>query len=54
MNPGNAKYCSRCGLPLTEEAVREIEEWEKEKSKLLEIMTRSEQRSHGKLVISVL
>lgn len=42
VNPGNAKYCSRCGLPLTEEAVREVEEWEERKAKLLEAMTNPE------------
>ncbi|MBO8183165.1 MAG: tyrosine-type recombinase/integrase [Archaeoglobus sp.] len=29
INDGNARFCSRCGLPLTEEAVREVEKWEK-------------------------
>jgi integrase len=29
INDGNARFCSRCGLPLTEEAVREVESWEK-------------------------
>ncbi len=42
INPGNAKFCSRCGLPLTEDAVREIERWEEKKAKLLEAMTRPE------------
>ncbi|WP_456468772.1 tyrosine-type recombinase/integrase [Archaeoglobus sp.] len=42
VNPSNAKYCSRCGLPLTEEAVREVEEWEERKAKLLEVMTKPE------------
>ncbi len=42
VNPGNAKFCSRCGLPLTPEAVREVEEWEKEKARLLEAMTKPE------------
>ena len=45
VNPGNAKYCSRCGLPLTEEAVREVEEWEERKAKLLEAMTNPEIQS---------
>ncbi len=42
VNPVEGKYCSRCGLPLTEEAVREVEEWEREKSKLLEALTKPE------------
>jgi hypothetical protein len=42
VNPGGSKFCSRCGLPLTEEAVKEIEEWEEKKAKLLETMTKPE------------
>jgi integrase len=29
INDGVARFCSRCGLPLTEEAVKEVESWEK-------------------------
>ena len=39
INPSSAKFCSRCGLPLTEEAAMELEQWENEKARLLESMT---------------
>lgn len=42
INPRNAKFCSRCGLPLTEEAVREVEEWEEKKAKLMELLANPE------------
>jgi len=29
VNPATSRFCSRCGLPLTEEATQEIEEWNK-------------------------
>ena len=29
VNLATSRFCSRCGLPLTEEAIREVEEWEK-------------------------
>ncbi len=31
INDAGSRFCSRCGLPLTEEAVREVEKWEKRK-----------------------
>jgi len=31
VNPATSRFCSRCRLPLTEEAIQEIEEWGKRK-----------------------
>ncbi|KUK05120.1 MAG: integrase/recombinase XerD [Methanosarcinales archaeon] len=42
INPGDSKFCSRCGLPLTKKASREIERWEEEERKLLEIFSKPE------------
>ena len=39
VNPAESRFCSRCGLPLTEEALKEIEEWEKRKAKALSQIT---------------
>ncbi len=39
VNPAVSRFCSRCGLPLTEEAIQEIEEWEKRKSEALNELT---------------
>ncbi len=35
VNPATSRFCSRCGLPLTEEAIQEVEEWEKRKAEAL-------------------
>ena len=35
VNPASSRFCSRCGLPLTEEALQEVEEWEKRKAEAL-------------------
>lgn len=34
INPGT-NYCTRCGLPLTQETAQEVEEWEKRKTEAL-------------------
>ncbi len=39
INTATSRFCSRCGLPLTEDAIREIEEWEKRKSEALSELT---------------
>ena len=39
INDGKARFCMKCGLPLTEEAVREIEEWEKRKAEVIELLS---------------
>jgi len=35
VNPAQSRFCSRCGLPLTEGAIKEVEEWEKRKAEAL-------------------
>jgi len=40
MNPGSSRFCSRCGLPLNEDALKEVEEWEKRKSEALSQLTK--------------
>jgi len=42
INPGDSKFCSNCGLPLTSEASHEIRRWEEEERRLLEILSRPE------------
>jgi|Deesub1362A_J573_1020465.scaffolds.fasta_scaffold00380_31 integrase len=42
INPGDSRFCSNCGLPLTSEASHEIRRWEEEEKKLLEILSRPE------------
>jgi len=39
VNPSTSRFCSRCGLPLTEEAIREVEEWEKRKNEAFNELT---------------
>ncbi len=39
VNPATSRFCSRCGLPLTEEAIQEIEEWERRKNEALNELT---------------
>ena len=39
VNPATSRFCSRCGLPLTEEAIQEIEEWEKRKAEAFNELT---------------
>jgi hypothetical protein len=39
VNPATSRFCSRCGLPLTEEAIQEVEEWEKRKAEALNELT---------------
>jgi len=39
VNPATFRFCSRCGLPLTEEAIQEVEEWEKRKVEALNELT---------------
>jgi integrase len=39
VNPATSRFCSRCGLPLTEEAIQEVEEWEKRKNEALNELT---------------
>ena len=39
VNPATSRFCSRCGLPLTEGAIQEIEEWEKRKNEALNELT---------------
>lgn len=39
INPASSRFCSRCGLPLTEEAVVELEEWEKRKGEAMKELT---------------
>ncbi|RLI79164.1 hypothetical protein DRP05_05025 [Archaeoglobales archaeon] len=39
VNPATSRFCSRCGLPLTEEAIREVEECEKRKIEALNELT---------------
>jgi len=39
VNPATSRFCSRCGLPLSEEAIREVEEWEKRKAEALNELT---------------
>ena len=39
INPASSRFCSRCGLPLTEDAVLELENWEKRKAEAMKKMT---------------
>lgn len=39
VNPATSRFCSRCGLPLTEEAIQEVEEWEKRKAEAFNELT---------------
>jgi len=39
VNPAQSRFCSRCGLPLSEEAIQEVEEWEKRKAEALNELT---------------
>ncbi|WP_456468939.1 tyrosine-type recombinase/integrase [Archaeoglobus sp.] len=39
VNPTKSRFCSRCGLPLTEDAVLELENWEKRKAEAMKKMT---------------
>jgi len=39
VNPATSRFCSRCGLPLTEEAIQEIEEWERRKAEAFNELT---------------
>jgi len=39
VNPATSRFCSRCGLPLTEEAIQEVEEWEKRKNEAFNELT---------------
>jgi integrase len=39
INPASSRFCSRCGLPLTEEAVVELDEWEKRKGEAMKELT---------------
>lgn len=39
INPATSRFCSRCGLPLSEEAALELEEWERRKAEALQKMT---------------
>ena len=39
VNPATSRFCSRCGLPLTEEALREVEEWERRKNEAYDELT---------------
>ncbi|WP_456469254.1 tyrosine-type recombinase/integrase [Archaeoglobus sp.] len=39
INPATSRFCSRCGLPLTEEAAMEVEEWEQRKSNAMKELT---------------
>ncbi len=40
VNPAESRFCSRCGLPLNEEALKEVEEWERRKSEALSQLTK--------------
>ncbi len=40
VNPATSRFCSRCGLPLNEEALKEVEEWERRKSEALSQLTK--------------
>ena len=37
INDAKARFCSRCGLPLTQDAMIEVEEWEKRKTESAKI-----------------
>jgi len=39
INPTSSRFCSRCGLPLTEDVVLELEDWEKRKAEAMKKMT---------------
>ncbi len=39
VNPAASRFCSRCGLPLTEEAIQEVEEWERRKAEAFDKLT---------------
>ena len=39
VNPATSRFCSRCGLPLTEEAIQEVEEWERRKNEAFNELT---------------
>jgi len=39
VNPATSRFCSRCGLPLTEEAIQEVEEWEKREAEAFNELT---------------
>ena len=39
INDADSRFCSRCGLPLTQDAIREVEEWEKRKAEAMKNLT---------------
>lgn len=40
INDAKSRFCSRCGLPLTQDAVQEVEEWENEKAEAIKNMSK--------------
>ena len=39
INDGKARFCMRCGLPLTEDALKEVEEWEGKKAEVMQLLS---------------
>lgn len=39
INDGKARFCMRCGLPLTEDALKEVEEWEGRKAEVMQLLS---------------
>jgi len=42
VNPAENRFCSRCGLPLTQEAFQEVEEYEKRKMEVVKLLSNPE------------
>ncbi len=42
INDAESRFCSRCGLPLTREAMTEVEEWERRKAEAMKLLSNPE------------
>ncbi len=42
INDAESRFCSRCGLPLTQDAVKEFEEWEMKKAEATKLLSNPE------------
>ncbi len=42
INDAESRFCSRCGLPLNEDALKEVEEWERQKVEAMKLLSNPE------------
>ncbi|AIY90067.1 tyrosine-type recombinase/integrase [Geoglobus acetivorans] len=42
INDAESRFCSRCGLPLNEDALKEVEEWERQKAEAMKLLSNPE------------